>query len=418
MNERNNADDADTSGTVTFEHLVATVKAAAAYWARRATASVADLVAELSTDSLSSPHRTVDTAFAHVLRDEISQLWINGWLPYDVYQMTRRHRSEPAVHLAVDMIAEDSAQHAPATIHPRWQQQLEEIEAVRWWVPGQPVVSQWAQRHRLSRHTAVTTVVELLALFMTMGKLPVLLPLPGQTTSLQDSTGRLDDKMLSKVRALLAKAESTSFSEEAETLSAKAHELMSRHSLERALEAPVSEVPTAAASRIWLDAPYIGAKSLLVSEVASAHRCRTVSYEKLGFVTVLGDDVDINAVQVLTTSLMVQATRAMLTAGRHVSRGGKSRTRSFRHSFLIAYATRIGERLRAITEQGVAESRKEIVPVFAAKKQAVDDLFASLFAGGVSTRSFSIGNVSGYGAGRAAAEHAVLGAEHRTLRDR
>ena len=43
----------------------------------------------------------------------------------------------------------------------------------------------------------------------------------------------MDEKKLSRVRALLAKAESSSFPEEAEALSAKAQELMTRHALDR-----------------------------------------------------------------------------------------------------------------------------------------------------------------------------------------
>lgn len=50
--------------------------------------------------------------------------------------------------------------------------------------------------------------------------------------------------------------------------------------------------------------------------------------------------------ELLTTSLLVQADVAMLAAGRQVSYDGASRTASFRRSFLMAYAQRIGERLQ------------------------------------------------------------------------
>ena len=94
-----------------------------------------------------------------------------------------------------------------------------------------------------------------------------------------------------------------------------------------------------------MDAPYAGAKAHLVQAVAGANRCRSVWREALGVVTLLGAETDLDVVALLTTSLLVQANRAMLAAGRQVGRDGVSRTRSFRQSFLVAYATRIGERL-------------------------------------------------------------------------
>jgi hypothetical protein len=65
----------------------------------------------------------------------------------------------------------------------------------------------------------------------------------------------------------------------------------------------------------WIDSPYAGAKALLVQAVATANRCRTVWTEHLGFVTVVGSETDLNLVELLTTSLLVQANRAMLAAG-------------------------------------------------------------------------------------------------------
>src|SRR5438045_2689314 len=56
----------------------------------------------------------------------------------------------------------------------------------------------------------------------------------------------IDDRMLAKVRALLAKAESTEFTDEADALTAKAQELMTRYSIDRAL---VDHDPTAVESR-------------------------------------------------------------------------------------------------------------------------------------------------------------------------
>ena len=104
-----------------------------------------------------------------------------------------------------------------------------------------------------------------------------LLPLPGARRHAIDPAAEVDQKVLAKVRALLAKAESTEFPDEAEALSAKAQELMSRYSLHQAVhEHDRGRAPAAAGRRLWMDAPYAGAKALLVQAVATANRCRTV----------------------------------------------------------------------------------------------------------------------------------------------
>ncbi|WP_165367523.1 DUF2786 domain-containing protein [Phytoactinopolyspora endophytica] len=395
------------------------VETAVSHYLRRRHSDVNDLTHELIAGPLGT--RAVDAAVMRVIREHLGQLWDQGWLPMDVYQMVRRKRPKSAHSLVVDAIAGYAAAYAASTIHPRWHEQLAELEAEPWWDQSRPHASQWEQRHGLSRSSALLTVIELIALFKTMGPLPVIVPPPGGLTGPETHNlgSPVDERILGKIRALLAKAESTPFSEEAEALSAKAQELMTRHSIKRAMAgAGGSHEPAASARRIWLDSPYVTAKSFLVSSVASANRCRSVIYDGLGFVTVLGDDVDLEHVELLITSLMVQATRAMLSSGPQVASGGKSRTRSFRHSFLIAYATRIGERLREINRASMESAGAELVPIFARRREAVDRLFASLFPHRLASRSVSVGNAAGYGAGRAAADQAVLRAGRREVSPR
>lgn len=164
--------------------------------------------------------------------------------------------------------------------------------------------------------------------------------------------------------------------------------------------------------RIWLDAPYVPAKSLLVHKVAAANRARTVFHEAFGFVTVLGDEVDLEIVEMLTTSLLVHASQSMVAAGRHVDQYGQSRTKSFRQSFLVSYATRIGERLTEAAGAACSTVASELgdgnlLPVLAARSRAVDELFESLFPS-LTSRTFSVSNAAGWGAGRVAADLAVL----------
>ncbi len=345
----------------------------------------------------------------------ITTAWTRGWSPEDLHQMARRRLTAAGVGYLVDAIADEGERYAKAALAQRWCDDLRQIGAVVWWEAGRPGghLLQWARRDDHSLADALTTIIEVLAVLLALPVLPRIVPPPGSAAATATAPrGGVDQKMLARVRALLAKAESTTFPEEAEALSAKAQELMSRYSLERIVvenSAPGSDPHPAAARRLWLDNPYVAAKALLVGAVAEANRCRTVLSEKLGFTTVLGDQVDLEIVELLATSLLVQATRAMVSAGSQTTRTGRSRTRSYRQSFLLAYATRIGERLATARDVGAASvaDSAQLLPVLAARERVVDELFDSMFPESVS-RSFNVGNAAGWHAGRAAADLAVL----------
>jgi len=84
-----------------------------------------------------------------------------------------------------------------------------------------------------------------------------------------------DRRMLDKVRALLAKAESIEYAEEAESLSAKAEELMARHRIDYALlaaDAGTRDAPVGV--RVTIDNPYEDPKATLLERVAEANGCR------------------------------------------------------------------------------------------------------------------------------------------------
>ncbi len=360
----------------------------------------------------------LEAAVQYAVLPLITAAWEHGWSPEDLHQMSRRRLDVAGVGYLLDAIAEESQRYPKAAMPQRWREDLQQIGAQRWWEPGQSGghLLQWATRHGAGLAGALSTVIEVLAMLLALPALPRIGPPPGSATVTAAMPRRgVDQKMLARVRALLAKAESTTFPEEAEALSAKAQELMSRYSLERivvestASAGSVADPHPAAARRMWLDNPYVAAKSLLVGAVAEANRCRTVLSEKLGFTTVLGDEVDLEIVELLSTSLLVQATRAMVSAGSQTTRSGRSRTRSYRQSFLLAYATRIGERLSAARDVGAAAvaDPARLLPVLAARERVVDELFEEMFPQSVS-RSFSVGNSAGWHAGRAAADLAVL----------
>ncbi len=253
----------------------------------------------------------------------------------------------------------------------------------------------------LEDSSGIAPAIEVLAV---LSELPPLPPLPATT--------RVDEaeaKILAKVRGLLAKAESTTFPEEAEALSAKAQELMARHAIDHALAASAEAPEVPGGRRLPVEDPYADAKAMLVGSVSRANRCQSVHVVDLALVTLLGFESDLVAVELLFTSLMVQANRALLAAGRDDRR---ARQRGFRSSFLSAYAVRIGQRLEACTAAQVAvvdtDEGGRLLPVLAARDDAVEDAVNQMFGSSLVHRPARISDPRGWVAGHAAADLADL----------
>ncbi|MEV6010658.1 DUF2786 domain-containing protein [Streptomyces sp. NPDC051976] len=255
----------------------------------------------------------------------------------------------------------------------------------------------FAREERLDRFSAATTLVELLCLYARLPRITALTPAAPAVPATRGAS-----RMLGRIRALLAKAESTGFPEEAEALSAKAQHLMARHSIDEALVAdPGHGGP--GARRIGVDRPYEGPKALLLDAVAAANRCQSVWSADFGFSTVVGHEPDLDAVELLYTSLLVQADHAL-------HRGRTSRSRDFRESFLIAYAARIRERLAAATAAEVSDCARtatDLLPALAARDLAVEDTTRRLFPTTTTSR-LKGRDAEGWRHGESAADGATL----------
>ncbi len=221
-------------------------------------------------------------------------------------------------------------------------------------------------------------------------------------------------KHLARVRALLAKAESTTFEEEADALTAKAQELISKHSLESLLAGAAHEQATGRSgvgSRVLpLHAPYVSAKAALVDAVAAANRCRCVFSPAQSLVTLVGAPGDLAAVDLLTTSLLTQAEVSMRRHRSEVPWDGSARTKSFRRAFLLSFANRIRQRLLEATAVAVTESgdRDRLLPVLTQHAGDVDRRVRELFPLISKARRTTVSNHAGWAAGRDAADRAQL----------
>lgn len=348
--------------------------------------------------------------------DLVANLWTYGWQPADAVHIVRRHGSARAVRLAAAIVLREADRTDAGSRAPdEWRAQLAVQAEEHGGLEDGPLLPRWVRREGVAASAAWRDVLTIVGRWAHVTPLTELCPPPsrwGRAAVSAQSCQHIDPRMLGRIRGLLAKAESTEFPEEAEAFTAKAQQLMTRYAVDSAaLESDAGRVlaDEVRARRVHLVQPYADAKVQLLSAVATANGVRAVWLGDLGMATVVGLPVDLELTELLFTSLLVQATRAMTETGKAGS--SHARSRSFRRSFLLAYASRIGERLAEARDAGTAEAQAEtgtaLVPVLAARAEAVDTALTELFPN-LRTVETRISNARGWYAGRLAAEQADL----------
>jgi hypothetical protein len=278
--------------------------------------------------------------------------------------------------LAELVILADHERRPGHRLDPRWAAQLEQFEqrtvSLRGgWIAG------WRGREGLSMADGCHAVLEASTTLVRLPPLDVLIPPPGAPDSVvtlgAPARAGSGHPMLERIRKLLAKAEATEFEEEAASFTAKAQALMTRHAIDEALVQADEDRDAPRMVRLPIDAPYADAKSVLLARVAEANRCRSVYLTGLDLGSVIGHAEDLSVVELLFTSLLVQAQKALVEAGRSAV-GRRARQQSFRASFFVAYAERIGERLSAASHEVLSEQGSSAaLPVLRARADAVED---------------------------------------------
>jgi hypothetical protein len=435
----------------------------------------AKALTKLASERTPAWTRGVSRGLVELLRMSVARAWRAGWQPAELTRHAGRELSQEHVSVAADMIIGEMRQYPAVTVDQRWVAQVAAVRALSgaataggatgsgtpdndpWWGSDGDYLAAWQRQARVAGglRDAIATAIELLNLLQRLPILEQLLPLPGTArAATADSAaaaeraataeaaapagpagpaGEADERMLSRIRALLTKAESTEYAEEAEALSARAQELMAKYSISQALlTAESGRKDDPAGRRIAVDNPYEAAKVSLLQAVAMANRSRVIWSKEVGLATVVGFDADLDAVELLFTSLLVQASSAMLHAGSRQDAHGRSRTRAFRQSFLLSYAIRIGERLSQAAEHATKEAAAEqeaaagqpagavagadsahsagaLVPFLAARRKAVDDAVDEMFGDTLRRgRSLRATDAEGWASGRAAADLATL----------
>jgi len=359
-----------------------------------------------------------------VVREVISsvaQCWERGWQPLDMEHVIRRQvTAKAAVWVTHVILAEASATSAAERAPAQWREQVEALaeEAGRLVAAGD--LLRPGGRATDAEWTVALTV---LGWLRSLPATQVLGPQPsswGRLAGGPDAAARAhtasttsssDPKLLTRIRALLTKAEATDYPAEAEALTAKAQDLMTRHAIDEALvHAEAGDAIFVSGRRIHIDHPYALEKAILLNAVAKANRVKAVWSDFAASMTLVGVPTDLEQIEMLFTSLLIQATRAMTEAGEETRAHGASRSSSFRRSFLIAYATRIGQRLDEATEQAVSAYGNALVPVFARQNEAVSEEYERLFPHVKQSKVGRNLNRRGWEAGTDAADRAVMAA--------
>lgn len=348
--------------------------------------------------------RIVARELEEMLLDEVQAKASGHWRPSEIVRQVRRRCAATGERVVVSVAQRAWRRSRDGVTDPIWAAEAASMEPASWRID--PAAPTWPDD--------VEAAVSVLGVLSHLPALPECRQGGGTGGPQTRATAR--GRVLEKVRHLLSKAESTSFPDEAEALTAKAQELLARHSIDRAMveASDLARRSGAAVRRVWIDDPYVAAKAQLLHVVAMANRCRSVLTEPLGLATIAGHGDDLDTVETLFTSLLVQATTQMTASGSRTDSTGRSRTRSFRQSFLVAFAIRIGHRLEAAGEATVAAATETLgsalVPVLASRVQAAEEVIGELFPS-LGQRGSRATDREGWLAGTLAADLASLSAK-------
>lgn len=373
--------------------------------------SVTPQIDHLNELGASAVHRQDDPA-AYVVDEVVSRVnlaWENGWQPLDLVHAAKRQTSKHGANwLARAVLVEGERADASTKAPDDWRGQLAAL-ATRHLAQGADALLPSGGRAKVADWIPALLVLHFLR---RLPRFPLLAPPPSQwgqarRPSHTASSGGENSKTLTRIRGLLAKAESTDFPAEAESLTAKAQDLMARYAIDEALLAGESGSGVDVQGvRVLIEQPYALQKAGLLDAIGRANRCRAVWSDFASCVSLVGVPTDLAQVEMLFTSTLVQATRAMTRAGEGSYEADRST--AFRRAFLSAYAVRIGQRLTESTEQVAQTYGSQLVPVFERQAEAIEQEFDRLFPDVTTGSSRAKFDLRGWDAGTQAANDAVL----------
>lgn len=348
----------------------------------------ADITEELYRDSL---REIIIARLGHAAR--------LGWTPDDLRHLTGS-AVDPYLPIAHQSVADDAA-FTHDNVRLAWHRQIRFISGAR----------------------EETTIADLETMSNALAYLPPL----SDTTILTDlhvlhdldvdavDMSAEQRRALQRITGLLKKAESTTFSAEAESLVAKAQQLRQRYRIDHAtVSGDLGEVVSI---RVRMSAPWVRLQFLLMVNIALANSCRSVITSDIGIATLIGHPDDVRHTAELFASLNHQRDYFMRhSPGAHeAARTGQ--TSAYRRSFQFTYARRIGELLSTAANDVTVTEQEErsSLPVLARRDRTAEFTSAEIFPH-TTRMSISFGGHDGGATdGFQAADSSHLGAAHKGL---
>lgn len=227
------------------------------------------------------------------------------------------------------------------------------------------------------------------------------------------------ESVLRRIRALLERAEHANTGEhEREAAMAKAADLMAAYGVQRTMLSATQGVDDPIdATVIAMTDPYSYEKAMLLIYIAIALHCKTHRWwrgRKTTRVAIIGAASDRERIEMLYTSLLIQAQRGMFRESSPYP--DAAATKGLRAAFLVGFGMRIGERLTE-AEARAAQTYDEQRPagsvgtelVLVDRAALVEQRYAELFPNATKGRVRSY-NASAWNRGDAAGRAADIGA--------
>jgi hypothetical protein len=213
--------------------------------------------------------------------------------------------------------------------------------------------------------------------------------------------------MLDKVRKLLAKAEATGVTpEEAETFTIKAEQLIAKYAIDQAVLKANNDTDKVTTKVFDVKAPHMRHKLGLLNAVGLEHRCQTVHTGK-GRALVIGYPNDLEAVELIYASLLVQATNGAVQLNDEDFRAAGRK----RAAFYVGFTSGVAKRFRDIRERAEGEAKSSTPGaelVLRDRVKDVDKVVGDMFPN-LKTRRVTVSDLGGYSAGSRAGAKADIG---------
>jgi hypothetical protein len=227
-----------------------------------------------------------------------------------------------------------------------------------------------------------------------------------------------EEKIIDRIRGLLAKAESSEFEEEAASFLDKATELMAKYRVDEAVLAAAGRAANDPVDRTFIDlSGYHSPKGSLAVHLAEALDCHVLwahggprGSKRLA---VVGHVSDLSTFEALMTSLELQLDRELHKVSGYSSGDTRARRTSFANGWVRKVGNRIKAHLASAVDTAVAETdaSSSVALVLADRRDVVADKYQEFYKTKPRYTRSSRGSsrYDAYSAGSAAGARADIG---------